>query len=409
MKSNIQVLTGPIDASAMLAQVRDWCAINTGTANLDGLAQQAAALADAFSALPGEVELVNPAPVTAIGADGAEFEKPHGQHLVLSVRPRANRRILLTGHMDTVFPKDHAFQSLNWLEDHVPGGRVLNGPGVADMKGGIAVILHALMALETSNAIDGLGYDVLINSDEETGSLASSALIAELARGKLAALTYEPSALPDGTLAHARGGTGNYSITLTGKSAHAGRNPHEGRNAIVAAADLIVRLKAMEHDDLTVNPAKLEGGAANNVVPDHAVVRFNIRPKSTEAMEQFDSALSVLLGEIEAEHRVGTHRHGGVTRPPKPVDDRAQKLFNLVKDCGAELGQDIRWQSTGGVCDGNNIAACGVPVVDTMGVRGGAIHSPQEFLIVPSLQERAALSALVISRISQGALLGDLN
>jgi glutamate carboxypeptidase len=86
------------------------------------------------------------------------------------------------------------------------------------------------------------------------------------------------------------------------------------------------------------------------------------------------------------------------------VDARAQKLFDLVRQCGAELGQDIRWQSTGGVCDGNNIAACGVPVVDTMGVRGGAIHSAQEYLIVPSLATRAALSARVIQRLAEGAL-----
>ncbi|MEE4317366.1 MAG: hydrolase [Erythrobacter sp.] len=388
-----------IDAAAMLAQVRAWSAINTGTANLAGLAEQAAALAEAFAALPGAVELVDPAPVTAIAADGSPFDKPHGQHLVVRVRPEANRRILLTGHMDTVFPADHAFQHQRWLDDDT-----LNGPGVADMKGGIAVMLHALMAFEQSASASALGYDVLINSDEETGSLASAALIAELAAGKLAALTYEPAALPDGTLAHERGGTGNYSITFTGRSAHAGRNPQEGRNAIVAAADLILRLKALESDELTINPAKLEGGAANNVVPDHAVLRFNIRPKTGEAGAAFDQTLSYLLAEVEATHEVSTHRHGGVTRPPKPVDARAQKLFDLVRECGAELGQDIRWQSTGGVCDGNNIAACGVPVVDTMGVCGGAIHSPNEYLIVPSLATRAALSARVIERLAQGAL-----
>ncbi|MDP2131684.1 MAG: hydrolase [Erythrobacter sp.] len=387
------------DAAAMLAQVQAWSAINTGTGNLPGLAQQAAALAKAFAALPGTVEMIAPAPVTAIAADGSAFDKPHGQHLVVRVRPQANRRILLTGHMDTVFPADHAFQQQRWLDD-----QTLNGPGVADMKGGIAVMLHALLAFEQTASASSLGYDVLINADEETGSLASSALIAELAAGKLAALTYEPAALPDGTLAHERGGTGNYSITITGKSAHAGRNPHEGRNAIVAAADLILRLKALERDDLTINPAKLEGGAANNVVPDHAVLRFNIRPKSTMAMEGFERDLSTLLSDIEAVHQVTTHRHGGVTRPPKKVDVAAQKLFDLVRQCGAELGQDIRWQSTGGVCDGNNIAACGVPVVDTMGVRGGAIHSPDEYLIVPSLTERAALSALVIERLAMGAL-----
>ena len=388
-----------IDALSMLEQVQKWSAINTGTVNVDGLATQAAALVEAFSALPGEIELVEPAPVTAIDANGHEFAKPHGRHMVLRVRPQANRRILLTGHMHTVFPADHAFQGQKWLD-----GETLNGPGVADMKGGIAVMLQALKVAEAAGTIGTLGYDVMINSDEETGSLASAALIAELAQGKLAALTYEPAALPDGTLAHERGGTGNYSITFTGKSAHAGRNPHEGRNAVVAAADLILRLKEMERADLTINPAKLEGGAANNVVPDHAVLRFNIRPKSTEAMEGFERDLAQVLAAVEREHEVGMHRHGGVTRPPKPVDERAQRLFDLVKACGAELGQAIRWQSSGGVCDGNNIAACGVPVVDTMGVRGGAIHSPEEFLIVPSLAERAALSALVITRIANGEL-----
>ena len=388
-----------IDAAAMLEQVEAWSAINTGTGNLAGLAQQAAALADAFAALPGTVELVDPAPVTAIAADGTGFDKPHGQHLVVRVRPQANRRILLTGHMDTVFPADHPFQRLRWLD-----GETLNGPGVADMKGGIAVMLHALIAFEQTAAASAIGYDVLINSDEETGSLASADLIAELAAGKLAALTYEPAALPDGTLAHERGGTGNYTITVTGRSAHAGRNPHEGRNAIVAAADLILRLKALENADITINPAKLEGGGPNNVVPDHAVLRFNIRPKTVEAGAHFDHALNHLLIDIQTVHDVSTHRHGGVTRPPKKVDAKAQRLFDLVRECGAELGQDIRWQSTGGVCDGNNIAACGVPVVDTMGVRGGAIHSSQEYLIVPSLAERAALSARVIERLALGAI-----
>jgi glutamate carboxypeptidase len=388
-----------IDGAAMLAQVQAWSAINTGTANLAGLAQQAAALAEAFAVLPGTVELLDPASVTAIAADGSAFDKPHGQHLVVRVRPQANRRILLTGHMDTVFPADHAFQRQTWLD-----GETLNGPGVADMKGGIAVMLHALLAFEETASAASLGYDVLINSDEETGSLASAGLIAELAQGKLAALTYEPAALPDGTLAHERGGTGNYSITFTGRSAHAGRNPHEGRNAIVAAADLILRLKALETAEITINPAKLEGGAANNVVPDHAVLRFNVRPKTVEAGAAFDHALTHLLATIAAEHDVAIHRHGGVTRPPKKVDAAAQRLFDLVRECGAELGQDIRWQSTGGVCDGNNIAACGVPVVDTMGVCGGAIHSPDEYLIVPSLVTRAALSARVIERLSLGAL-----
>ena len=391
-------LVASVDAAPMLDQVLAWSAINTGTGNLAGLAQYVAMLVDAFAALPGEVSLVDPAKVGAVAADGREIEVAHGKHLVLRVRPGANRRFLLTGHMDTVFPADHAFQTTRWLDDDT-----LNGPGVADMKGGIAVMLAALKAFEASAAASGVGYDVLLNSDEETGSLSSAPLIAELAAGKIAALTYEPAALPDGTLAGARGGSGNYSLIVTGKSAHAGRNPQDGRNAIVAAAALALGIKALERPGLSINPARIDGGSANNVVPDHAVLRFNIRPMETGLAEWFELQVKALITSVQTEHDVSIHRHGGISRPPKPLDPAAERLFDLVRDCGAALGQAIRWQSSGGVCDGNNIAACGVPVVDTMGVRGGAIHSPDEFLIVPSLAERAQLSALVLHRLATGA------
>lgn len=393
-------LVASVDAAPMLDQVLAWSAINTGTGNLAGLAEYLGLLTNEFAALPGEIALVDPAKVGAIAADGREIAVAYGRHMVLRVRPTANRRFLLTGHMDTVFPADHAFQTTRWIDNET-----LNGPGVADMKGGIAVILAALKAFESSAAASGVGYDVLLNSDEETGSLSSAPLIAELAAGKIAALTYEPAALPDGTLAGARGGSGNYSLIVTGKSAHAGRNPQDGRNAIVAAAALALGLKALERPGLSINPAKIDGGSANNVVPDHAVLRFNIRPMETELSDWFNLQINQLIINVSAEHDVSIHRHGGISRPPKPLDPPAERLFELVRDCGAALGQSIRWQSSGGVCDGNNIAACGVPVVDTMGVRGGAIHSPDEFLIVPSLAERAQLSALVLHRLATGATL----
>jgi glutamate carboxypeptidase len=388
-----------IDPAEMLDRTERWSAINSGTGNLAGLARQAEMLGDAYAALPGALEWREPAPVTSLDPNGREVALEHGRHLVLRVRPEAGRRILLTGHMDTVFAPSHPFQLGRWLD-----AETYNAPGAADMKGGIAVMIAALEAFERSPAASKVGYDVMINSDEETGSLSSAALIAELASGKAAALTYEPSALPDGTLAHARGGSGNYSVAITGRSAHAGRNPQEGRNAIVAAAALALELKTLEGPELTVNPSKIDGGSATNVVPDHAVLRFNIRPKSREAADRFVEQLEPLCRNLETDHDVRLHIHGGITRPPKPVDAGAQKLFDLVKRTGADLGQDIGWRPSGGVCDGNNIAACGVPVVDTMGVRGGAIHSPDEYLIVPSLAERAALSVLVLHRLATGGL-----
>ncbi|HYD38307.1 MAG TPA: hydrolase, partial [Allosphingosinicella sp.] len=333
-----------------------------------------------------------------VAPDGSVRAVDHGDNLHLAVRPEAPVQLLLTGHMDTVFAPDHPFQQVVWRDDH----RVLGGPGVADMKGGIAVMLAALKAVEASPLRDRLGYEVVINSDEEVGSPGSAALIAEAARGKKAALTYEPSALPDGTLAGARPGSGNFSLVVTGRSAHAGRNPEQGRNALLAAAELALRLAEAAGDDLKVNPAKIDGGGPNNVVPDHAILRVNMRPLTAADLAAAQSLLDEAVAEVAARRDVRINIHGGWGRPPKPLDPQAEKLFALVRDCGADLGQAIGWRDTGGVCDGNNIAACGVAVVDTMGVRGGAIHSPDEYLIVESLAERAQLSALTMMRLAQG-------
>ena len=265
---------------------------------------------------------------------------------------------------------------------------------------GLALLLAALKSIEKTSLADRIGYEVVINSDEETGSFSSAKLLSQAARAKVAALTYEP-ALPDGTLAGARGGTGNFSIVVHGKSAHAGRNPDDGRNAIVAAADIAVRLMAVKSPQLSVNPARIDGGGPNNVVPELAVLRVNFRPRAAEEIERAKAAMDEIVADAESRHDVSIHIHGGFNRPPKPIDAGAEKLFALVKQVGEDLSIPVAWKATGGVCDGNNIAACGVPVVDTMGARGGAIHSGQEFMIPDSLPERAALSALTILRIAE--------
>ena len=386
-------------AEPMLNQVLDWSAVNSGSRNLPGLERMARILADAFSALPGEVKLIEPAPVEAVDPSGKPGPVEHGRNLHLTVRPEAPVQLLFTGHMDTVFGETHAFQQTRWLEDGV-----LNGPGVADMKGGLAVMLAALKAIEASEAAGSIGYEIVINSDEEVGSLGSAALIAQSAQGKKAALTYEPAALPDGTLAGARPGSGNYSLVVHGRSAHAGRNPEDGRNAILAAADLALRLEQIIRDGLTVNSSRIEGGGPSNVVPDLAVLRVNLRPRTPEIEAEAKRLIDDAVAAVAAERDVEIGVHGGFGRPPKPMTPDVERLFGLVKQAGADLGQSIAWQTSGGVCDGNNIAACGVPVVDTMGVRGGKIHSMEEFLISESLGERAALSALTILRIAEGRL-----
>src|SRR5262249_44164796 len=152
-------------AEPMLDQVLAWSAVNSGSRNLAGLDRGAGQLADACSALPGELRLEEPAPVEAVDSAGQIACVEDGRHIHLAVRPDAPIQLLFTGHMDTVFGVDHEFQATRWLEDGV-----LNGPGVADMKGGLAVMLAALKAVEHSTVASRVGYEVVINSDEEVGS-----------------------------------------------------------------------------------------------------------------------------------------------------------------------------------------------------------------------------------------------
>ncbi len=398
-------LLAPVEREPILAHTLEWAAINSGTANMQGLAAMAERLAAAFSALPGEVRLADPAPVEKVDGQGRPRAVPHGRHLVLSVRPEAARRVILTGHMDTVYAADHPFQTCDWLD-----ANTLHGPGTADMKGGLAIMLAGLATYERANSASGpafgpaLGYDVLINSDEETGSLSSAPLIADLARGKIAALTYEP-ALPGGQMARARPGSGNYAVVVHGRSAHAGRNPEEGRNAVLAAGDLALRLAALRRPGLSVNPARIEGGAPNNTVPDLAILHFNMRPATSELAAEAQAFIKAAVAEVSAAHEVHMHLHGQVSRPPKAISPATEALYGVVSKAAADLGQPMSWKDTGGVCDGNNIAACGVPVLDTMGALGGAIHSPDEFLLADSLDARARLTALVLYRLDRHGVL----
>lgn len=387
-------LVESIARGAIEDQVLAWTAINSGTGNLAGLAETAGRLADAFAALPGTLTLEEPAPVESVTTAGELAPVAHGRHLVLRVRPEADRRVLLTGHMDTVYAADHPFQASTWLD-----ADRLNGPGAADMKGGLALMLAGLSAFEARGP--RLGYDVLINSDEETGSAASAPLIAELARGKIAALTYEP-ALPGGGMARARPGSGNFAAVITGRAAHAGRNPEQGRNAVVAAGDLALRLHRARHPALRINPARIDGGGPNNIVPARAVLRFNLRPRGPDEALEARVLIDRFVAEVGIEHDVMIALHGGFGRPPKPIDAGAEHLFALVSQAAGDLGEVLAWHDTGGVCDGNNIAACGVPVLDTMGARGDFIHSPQEYCDMASLVPRARLTALVLHRLDRG-------
>lgn len=390
------------DRQAEMAEtVVQWANINSGSRNMAGLATMRDRLVARLTPLADRIEVVPPEPVTTLDDDGRETPLDHGDSIHATKRPEAPRRLILTGHMDTVFAADDSFQHCRMIDE-----ARMNGPGTADMKGGLLVMIEALSALEAAGAIDDLGWDVVINADEEVASLGSAPLLRRVARQCQIGMTFEPSLTPEGTLASARRGSGNWRAHIAGRAAHAGRNPQDGRNALVAAADLALRLDRLkgEIDGLLVNVARISGGGPNNVVPDSAVIAWNMRPQDHEAQTLADSAIGQAITAVEQAHDVTLTLSGGFARPPKPFDARHRALFELVRETGADLGLTLDWQPSGGVCDGNNVAAENVVVVDTLGVRGGNIHTDCEFLIVDSLSERAALTALIIARIAQGRL-----
>lgn len=380
----------------MVYLTESWSKINSGSYHSEGLARMCRALEDHFHWLGVPMERVALAPLEAVDGQGEVIRIPMADALRLRQRPEAPLQLLLCGHMDTVFGPEHPFQMPVWLDEER-----LNGPGVADMKGGLVVMLKALEALERTPWKDHIGYEIIINPDEEIGSQSSDRLFEEAASRHRFGLIFEP-ALADGTLAGARKGSGNFTCVVRGVGAHAGRAFEQGRNAIVSASKLITALDALngQCEGVTLNIGRVEGGGALNMVPDLAILRFNVRVPDEEAR----AWVAARIEEAVLAHGGEVFLHGGFTRAPKPMAAANAALFEAVKDTGALLDQPIDWQATGGCCDGNNLWAYGLPNVDTLGVRGGNIHTDQEFVILDSLPERAKLTALLLMRLAAGDL-----
>ena len=382
----------------MIDTVKAWSKINSGSRNADGLETMRTALSEAFSELEGDVSAVELEPSTTVELDGEIREVPYTPSMKVSKRPEAPVRIVLTGHHDTVFPKDSGFQDWRLVDDDT-----INGPGVADMKGGLLVMLHGLLALERSPWAKQIGYDILVSPDEEIGSLGSGPVLMELGSKALVGMTNEP-ALADGSLAGARKGSGNFSLRCLGRAAHAGREHHLGRNAIVAAADFARSLDLLngQRPDVTFNVSRIDGGGAPNVVPDLGICRFNVRVKTEEDAIWAKSEMEKLVRAADARDGITADLHGGFTRPPKPMSPANQRMFDWTRTAGQAIGLDIKWADTGGVCEGNNLWASGCPNVDTLGVRGADIHSDREIAKLSSFVERAQLSAVMLMQFARG-------
>ncbi|MEM9988960.1 MAG: hydrolase, partial [Pseudomonadota bacterium] len=325
-----------------------------------------------------------------------------GPILRVKSRPNAPVQVVFSGHYDTVFPPN-TFTEIKDL-----GNGRWNGPGLSDMKGGLVVMLEALKAFEASPLKDNLGYQIVVTPDEEIGNFASDRALIEAAQyGALIGMTYEP-AQESGAFSGGRKGSAVYDIVLRGRSTHAGRAKEEGRSAIEAAAELVLGLEALngQREGVSVNVGSIEGGAPVNIVPDLAVIRFGARAPDAQAAAWCAGHVDTLFQKAIARDGISGHCHGGFYRPPKPRNAAQQALFDAVSGTGSALGLDIEFVDTGGVCEGNNIFAAGVPNVDTLGVRGGRIHSSEEFVEADCFGERAALSALILNRLADGRIDG---
>jgi len=385
-------------AAEMLATVERWSTQNSGSYNRNGLSAMRSLLSERFSHLPGEMTEIRLPDGQHVNTNGEVQNITYEPALQITVRPDAPIQLVLTGHYDTVFPEDFHFQKPVRLDDDT-----INGPGTADMKAGLMVMLTALETLERSDNASNIGYSVLMSPDEEIGSPGSSAILAQLGKRSHVGLTYEP-ALADGSMAGARKGSGNFSLVIKGRAAHAGREHHIGRNAIAAMAEFIGGIEALngQRNGVTFNIAKIDGGGAFNIVPELAIGRFNVRMKETEDMAWIEKNLDALVAKLNLKDGIHAHMHGGFTRPPKPMSPANAKVFDWVKQAGGLLGQEIKWSPSGGVCEGNNLWASGCPNVDTLGVRGGDIHSDREFMKISSLVERARLSSVILMKLASG-------
>ncbi|MEC9365367.1 MAG: hydrolase [Pseudomonadota bacterium] len=372
---------------------------NSGSFNAAGVRAVGERLRARFAPLGCTHEWIELPAFVSTADDGRPREHSVGPALRLRQRPDAPLQVFLGGHLDTVFGPDHPFQ-----KTRPDGDDGLHGPGVADLKGGLLVMWAALAALERSPWRERIGWEVLLNPDEEIGSAGSDPLLRAAAGRNRFGLIYEPS-FPDGGLASGRKGSGNFDVIVHGRAAHAGRNPEEGRNALRAAADAIRAIDSLNgsRDGVTLNVGYAHGGGPLNVVPDLAVFKLNVRTAIPDDQRWVQERLDRILIDAQRDG-IRLELRGGFTRPPKIVDARAQTLIDWLGDCGRALGTPLAFKPTGGCCDGNNLAAHGLPNVDNLGVVGRDIHSDAERMRVSSLTERAKISALLLLRCASGEL-----
>ncbi len=353
--------------------------IDSGTYTPAGVARVSDALQWRFEASGALVERV----------DG----KQYGPHLVARWPGAGKGRILLIGHMDTVFPEGEVGRRPFRVEE----GRAY-GPGVMDMKSGLLVGVYTARLLRDEAPWAELV--MLCNSDEEIGSPSSHDLVAHLASQADAVLVLEPNSRVD-KVTIARKGVATFRLDVTGLSAHAGVEPGKGRNAIVELAQRLLAVHALNGTipGVTLNVGVVQGGERPNIVAEHAHGLVDVRAPDPAGVAAVEAALRAIAEAAPTIAETETQLSGGFLHQPFTQSEASAHLFALAETVARELGYTLTGGATGGGSDGNTAAAIGAPTLDGLGPVGGHAHNPGEYIEIASIAPRIALLSGVIARV----------
>ncbi|RBP52711.1 M20 family metallopeptidase [Arenicella xantha] len=404
LSTNEQAMVEWIDGQQanMLAELKAHVELNTGTDNIVGLNQYREILAAELSRLGFTTETVDSDPIATLSCDAGNVEI--APHLVAKLRATGGRQILLNGHMDTVFSNEDEFQTLQ-----VDPDGTLHGPGVADMKGGIVVMLTALRALSEQGLLDHANLTVLLNSDEEIGSLGSRELIEALAQQHDVGMVFEGTSANQFT--RARKGLGQVRLKVIGRESHAGGAHADGVSANLELAHKIIDIEALTDysSNVTVNAGVMRGGEKRNTVAGCADAYIDLRFPSQSEGERLVAEINRITATASVQNErfpnLPTIESWSVLhRPVKAQDDQVDKLIADAMGISSLVGAPIvGTRYSGGGTDGSIAQNVGLPTVDSLGVDGTGAHSSREQSSLQSLLERAKLAAILLAREISGA------
>ncbi|WP_270937594.1 M20 family metallopeptidase [Falsiroseomonas oryzae] len=364
----------------LLAELRGWVEAETPTTDpvaVNRLLDRCAAdLAEAGGAL-----------TRLQGRDG------YGDTLLCRT-PGDGAPIVVAGHLDTVWDHGTLAASMPWRVD----GAKAHGPGIYDMKAGSFFAFHSVREILRQKSPTKRPILLLLTPDEEVGSPTSRAPIEDAARGARAVLIPEPAGA-GGACVTARKGVGRFEIKVRGVSAHAGGNWSEGRSAVVALAEVILKIHAMTDlaAGITTNVAPIHGGTRPNVIAPEAGAEVDLRVPTVELGEKLEAAILGLAYERDG---IAVRITGGMNRPPFAETPEIAALYAQARDLAARHGYDLPKQHRGGGSDGNFTAAMGVPTLDGLGCTGAGAHAPHEHILWQDLAPRCATLCALLEEIA---------